>query len=776
MSNIDTEVAGSVETVEQDFGLKPGDVVKRWTQEIDLFERHSKVKSWQKVSRDIIRKLRRETEGSNDLDKEGFNLLWANIDTERAALYNKRPQPVVTRRQKTGNKAVTCASEILERNTEYQIDCDDNYFDEVISDCISDWQGPGWGWSWVVYKPQFKMQRTALIVTDMGMADEAGQMYDPEGVQQDEQGFYIEEEALDYEEAKVEYVAWDEVGLSLTRRWRDVRAVWRKHQMTREECIDKFGEEIGNEIPLSLCEVKSDKDQEELGPVVEMFKRAQVYEIWDKNDKQIVWVCPDYKEQPCLVEEDKLKLKNFFPCPRPLMMGTTTDSMIPVPQTVQYWGLLAELEKVNVRITKLIPTIKVGGATSAKYADKLNQMFSLPDGQYLALDNFTEFMANQQGLQGVISEIPIDKNIVAVSTLIDYRAKILEQIYEVRGISDLMRGHSNPSETATAQRYKMQQGQVRLTPRQREVQRFCRDTMALVAEVLANVFTNETLLMGAGDDIMQRYVDQQQPLDPQHVVREALALLKDEDFRNFRIEIETDSLLAADEAAEKQAMVEAFQTINEGLTAALPAMQMAPELAELEAELMKQIVRTFRGSRHLEGVAERAFEGMSQRIQQAAQQPKQDPKAVAAQQAQQQKAAAEMQKTQLAARKMQQDAQMQIAKLQQEAQAQSAKLELERQKLIAEHQLEKEKMTAEIRQAQTEAAVKAEIEVLKLQSQEMQSQLKEAQAGQALAQKEAATKQESQPQAMTLNVAPSKKKISFGGKEVTIETMPEGGE
>lgn len=701
----DTSTNG-VETLEADIGLGPSAVVQRWDQEIDLYEKHTKVQSWDKTARDIIKKLRNEIGEGGELDKTSFNILWANIDTEKAALYSKRPNTVISRREKGRDPITRCAASLLELNTEYQVDSDDNYFDEVINDTINDWQGPGWGWMWVTKDAKMRDQRVTLLPTlDGQFVDATGQIYDPEEVEQDEAGAFVMEEVLDYEECKANYVAWDQVGLSLTPRWRDVRAVWRKHKMTRAQCVEMFGEKIGNDIPLSLCEVNNESKVEELGPVAEMFKRAEVYEIWDKLEKETIWICRDYKDGPCLVEEDKLKLKNFFPCPRPLMLGVTTDSMIPVPQTVYYWGLLRELEKVNLRIVNLIPTIKVGGAVPQRFAEELSQIFNKADGEYVGLPNFSEFLSQNQGLSGLIAEVPIDKNVIVVSTLIDYRSKILEQIYEVRGISDLMRGHSDARETATAQRIKTQHGQMRVNPRQREVQRFCRDGIALIAEVIANTFDPKTLLTVAGKEFVQKN---------QQFLRGALELLKDDDIRCFRIEIETDSTIAGDEQEEKQQMVESFQTINEALTAAIPAMQAAPELAELQKELLLRVVRTFRGNRHLEDVAEQAFDALAQRMGQAGQQQQQDPKAVEAMQKQQ----AEKQKQQAAMMEAQQKAEAKNQEMMIKFQTDMAKIQAETKsemdKLRTEIMLSREKMASDRSIEMAKLDQKSDVEAAKI--------------------------------------------------------------
>ena len=55
------------------------------------------------------------------------------------------------------------------------------------------------------------------------------------------------------------------------------------------------------------------------------------------------------------------------------------------------------------------------------------------------------------------------------------RTQILEIIYEITGISDLLRGNTKASETATAQQLKAQFGSMRMRKRQEEIERYIRD-------------------------------------------------------------------------------------------------------------------------------------------------------------------------------------------------------------------------------------------------------------------------------------------------------------
>ena len=68
------------------------------------------------------------------------------------------------------------------------------------------------------------------------------------------------------------------------------------------------------------------------------------------------------------------------------------------------------------------------------------------------------------------------EDITPISTVLQglytQRQQILETIYEVTGISDLIRGNTKASETATAQQLKARFGSMRMRSRQEEIESY----------------------------------------------------------------------------------------------------------------------------------------------------------------------------------------------------------------------------------------------------------------------------------------------------------------
>ena len=85
----------------------------------------------------------------------------------------------------------------------------------------------------------------------------------------------------------------------------------------------------------------------------------------------------------------------------------------------------------------------------------------------------------------------------ALGSLREQRKGLIDDVYEITGISDIIRGLSEPNETATAQQIKGQFAVLRISDAQTEVQRFCRDLIRMAAEIIAD-YDIETLKQISG--------------------------------------------------------------------------------------------------------------------------------------------------------------------------------------------------------------------------------------------------------------------------------------
>lgn len=158
-----------------------------------------------------------------------------------------------------------------------------------------------------------------------------------------------------------------------------------------------------------------------------------------------------------------------------------------------------------------------------------------------------------------------------------------------------------------------------------------------------------------------------------------IQVLRDDQVRSYRVDIETDSTIEADEQADRQGRTEFVTAVGGFLQQALPVGEQLPELVPMIGEMLLFLVRGFAAGRQLEESIETAVTQIEAKAKMAMNQPPQPPPEVVIEQArqetEQQRIAAEQQKTQAT----NETAQAKIAADQSAAQA---KFDLDRTKTL----------------------------------------------------------------------------------------------
>jgi hypothetical protein len=240
--------------------------------------------------------------------------------------------------------------------------------------------------------------------------------------------------------------------------------------------------------------------------------------------------------------------------------------------------------------------------------------------------------------------LPVQEVAITIKELVALRKEIISDVYQITGISDIMRGDTEASETLGAQQLKSQYGSIRIKERQAEMVRVARDLTRIGAEIIAENFQPQTLLTMSQMDMATEAANQQQmaqiqqqyqsaalqakmsgqpvPPPPQPklpvTIEQVVNLLRQERTRPCVIDIETDSTITPDENAEKQRRTEFVTAIGGFIQQAFPLVQAMPQAAPLATETLKFVAAGFRAGRQLEG----AIEEFADNVKQIASQPK----------------------------------------------------------------------------------------------------------------------------------------------------------
>lgn len=129
----------------------------------------------------------------------------------------------------------------------------------------------------------------------------------------------------------------------------------------------------------------------------------------------------------------------------------------------------------------------------------------------IAIPNWAQFVDGGKGGAPIVY-LPIEQVMKTIEGCIALRKQLIDDVYQITGISDIMRGEGDKDETATAQNIKSQWGSVRIRDRQNELAKFARECYRIGAEIIADKFQPETLLKMANMSLPTEAELQQQAL------------------------------------------------------------------------------------------------------------------------------------------------------------------------------------------------------------------------------------------------------------------------
>jgi len=666
-----------------------------WLVKIAAYD--TEFKPWQQRVEKIVKRYRDDKRDSDAANPAKFNILWSNVQTAVPATFSRLPKPDVSRRHRDNDPVGRVAALIIERGLEYEIEHYPDYR-AAMKNSVSDRFLGGRGISWVRYEPHFRAAESGTPSDGLQVTNDADEEEDTPEAQ----------EEIDYECCPVDYVHWKDFGHVIARTWEEVPAVWRRVYMTRPALIERFGEEIGKDIAL---DTGPDDDNKSVAKGEKTKDQACVYEIWDKATNTAIWLSKS-RTEALDARRDPLKLECFFPCPRPLFASITTDSLIPVPDFTMYQDQANELDQLAGTIDGLIKALQIRGVHDGAVPELARLFTEAGNTDLIPVANWMAF-SEKNGLKGAIDIVdltPIGNALAAAYIAVDH---VKAQIYEITGLSDIIRGSSDPRETATAVQTKGQYGSMRLRSMQGDVVQYATEILQIKAQIMCTQYSPETLVQISGAEQLSQ---QDQQLIPQ-----ALQLIRNNPLRGFRIEVSSDSMIQMDENQEKADRME-FMKVGGGYLQNLVQISQSPQAAEimpLAVDMLKFAVSGFKVGKTLEGAFDQLGDQLRDEAAKKAAQPKPAPQPPPQVQVQQMKNEADAQKFQAQQQADQADAQREQ---QMEMQSKAQDLQVEQQRLAMEAQ-------AEDRRQQNEMVVAQHAQQVQAMQVEKQNQL-EAQRAQ----------------------------------------------
>ena len=203
------------------------------------------------------------------------------------------------------------------------------------------------------------------------------------------------------------------------------------------------------------------------------------------------------------------------------------------------------------------------------------------------------------------------------------------------------------------------------------------------------------------------------PIAPQPPVTidAVVAFLANDRMRGFRIDVETDTLIEADQNADKENRVAFVTAIGEFLAKVGPIGQQMPALAPMIGEMLKFTVRGFKVGQEMEDTIDKAMDAAGMALQNPPP-PQPSPDELIKLEGIKAKVGAEIQKAQIDAQTAQADAQIKMRT----AQMQAAQAQADHEHKTAEHGMKMQAMQAQFSLDQQQQAHEREMQAMQQQA------------------------------------------------------------
>lgn len=641
-----------------------------------------------------------------------INCWWSLVNTMLPAYYSSTPKAQVELKKKAGTQAHSLAAVALERCTQWEMD-EGFDFDQVGLDSALHFLLTGIGVLWARYEANIskKEVRLNLIRTESGLITPDGKLWKGKETEVEEatDGSLTccqEYEAKEGERAILELVNYDDFRCSDARNVSEIEWKARRAWLCEEEAEEIFGKDIAGDLSYDSFP-ESFKRDVNAGNKDEYNGKAELWEIHCEESGKVYWLQAKGEKSVLQEDEPRLKFEDFYPC---VEIRSSTDplSIIPVSDYEHAKDQILLCERLTSRKHALIQSIRTNfgfDATMPELAD-----FFTGDLKGIPVKNWPSYKG-RGGLASAMEFQDPTPYVNALQIVSEQEAAAWDKLCEMTKCSDLLRGQTDPTKTATANRLENAWSSLGLIVRQNQFANFIGRAVGKVGTIIAQAYSPERIaeISDLKGLIQPLAAD---PMQAQTLEQEVLGIIKNAEEMAFRIEIASDSMVCLNERQERQDAVDLIQSSGAFFQQMQQMIEQYPPLITLGIQLFQFIVRRYRGGKELEPIFIDALQKtgqMAQQKQEAAQQQPPDPAMIAAQ--------TQMQIAQMDAQTQQQKSMADFQIAQAKEQREAAAMQFEQ--LVKSRELELK--TQELSLAQMELQAKIGVDQQRLQLDQQQA-------------------------------------------------------
>lgn len=486
----------------------------------------------------------------NDFQNEEDTLLiplyWSVVNVEHVGIYSNQPVPDIRPANEHSTEIFSQVARLMERGCRGVVN--ERSFDFSAHRAVTDYLALGLGVMRAKVDTEYMDQRIPSPEEADPMTIMTAMQAPPE----------IKNQRIRWEYVPYDHFMWEPCNNLENCTWIGFR-----HSMTKTEIRDRFGADID----------AGKTDQNNTSNAYSK-RLHDIYEIWDKEKKKVYFISENEAE-PLEVADDPFGLYDFFPCVT--MWGCLqSGQIIPQPDYDFVEPYDVELNRLQARRMALLDQIRAAGAYDSSFTE-LQNMFELDDGKYQGIDNLSQRMNTMGGVDNAIYHLPLEEKAAVLNQLTQQMQFVKAQVDDILGISDIVRGVTKASESATAADIKGRWVGIRLSGKRETVMYAMREVMRITSQLLANVITPENLTKMT-----------QMPITAQ-----MYQLLQDKVLTHFAIDVETESTIAKDEMEDRRTHQEMLNGIAQFSQAVLPMVQQNLMPADISSAILKSALRPY---------------------------------------------------------------------------------------------------------------------------------------------------------------------------------------
>ena len=542
-----------------------------------------------------------------------YPLYWSSVKTLEPAYYARSPKIRADRSFEINDELANTACLIIERLGNYLMRGSD--FDAVMSATVLDFINADKAAPQIIYEVDRVVTKQKVQL----QPDEFGALLMPDGlppepgaeILSDESGQYVEiENVREIPRVRAAVLPYNEVLHTPDAKMpSEITEMAYYFCMTKERALERFGEEkLKNYSWKTSKSYSDDEDDRKENNLDSVGKYLDGWEIFCKDTKKIYWVSEGYKEDFLDVKDDDYKLRSFFPSPNFAISSKPSKSLYPTPAYVHCEPTLKKLHNMQGRIFKLVDAIRRRCLVDGSSPELLEAINDLSDREYITVKNL-QSIVEKQGLANMIHWVPIQELVQAIPELTSLQDEFKNQFYEWFGVPDILRGFSDPIQTAAATEIQQQAAHDRFKKDKKRIQDLARDTLEMMIDMALEKFPTEHLVEVCGMNFT----------DPAAMnnFMEVIEWLKNDEMRLIRVEVETDSTTFVNDAIEQRQAQDVANLVTAGLDkiAALAGTPDAAAYVPVALQTLLLTLETLPGGKKSESAIKQAVKSLLEKAQ-----------------------------------------------------------------------------------------------------------------------------------------------------------------